>query len=73
MAIKMSEIRDLTPKELLTRRHELRQELFNLRVQQASGQLERPHLIRQIRRDLARIETVLTQKTKANSANSQNN
>ncbi|MCS7009614.1 MAG: 50S ribosomal protein L29, partial [Chthoniobacterales bacterium] len=47
--MKMSEIRDLTPKELATRRYELRQELFNLRVQQASGQLERPHLLRQIR------------------------
>lgn len=63
--MKMSEVREMTLKELLARRHELRQERFNLRIQQQSGQLERPHLLRQIRRDLARIETAITQKQKA--------
>jgi large subunit ribosomal protein L29 len=66
--MKISEIQELTVKELLSRRHELRQERFNLRIQQQSGQLERPHLLRQLRRDLARIETVLTRKQKATQA-----
>lgn len=63
--MKISEIQELTVKELLARRHELRQERFNLRIQQQSGQLERPHLLRQLRKDLARIETVLTRKQNA--------
>lgn len=65
--MKVSEIKELTIKELLTRKHNLRQELFNLRIQQQSGQLERPHMIHAIRKDLARIETVLTAKQKANA------
>jgi len=63
--MKVAEIKELTVKELLTRKHNLRQELFNLRIQQQSGQLERPHMIHAIRKDLARIETVLTAKQKA--------
>ena len=63
--MKMSEIKELTIKELQSRKHELRQEMFNLRVQQQSGQLERPHLIHNIRRDVARIETAITQKRTA--------
>ncbi|MFV0338539.1 MAG: 50S ribosomal protein L29 [Chthoniobacterales bacterium] len=60
--MKMSEIKELTIKELQSRRHELRQEAFNLRIQQQSGQLERPHLLHTIRRDVARIETAINQK-----------
>jgi large subunit ribosomal protein L29 len=63
--MKVAEIKELTVKELLTRKHNLRQELFNLRIQQQSGQLERPHMIHAIRKDLARIETILTAKQKA--------
>ncbi len=59
--MKFSELKDLTLQELLAKSRELRQELFNLRLQQASGQLEKPHRIRQIRRDIARIETRITQ------------
>ena len=66
--MKISEIQELTVKELLSRRHELRQERFNLRIQQQSGQLERPHLLRQLRKDLARIETVLTKKQSVKAA-----
>jgi len=63
--MKMSEIKELTIKELQARKHELRQEMFNLRVQQQSGQLERPHLLHNIRKDVARIETAITQKRQA--------
>ena len=66
--MKINEISELTPKELLARKRELREELFNLRVQQQSGQLERPHLIRAARRNIARIETVLSRKATEASA-----
>ncbi|MFM8231604.1 MAG: 50S ribosomal protein L29 [Chthoniobacterales bacterium] len=61
--MKIDEIQELTAKELLTRKRELREEIFNLRVQQQSGQLERPHMLRAARRNVARIETVLSRKT----------
>jgi large subunit ribosomal protein L29 len=61
--MKIDEIKELTAKELLTRKRELREEVFNLRVQQQSGQLERPHMLRAARRNVARIETVLSRKT----------
>ena len=66
--MKINEISELTPKELLARKRELREELFNLRVQQQSGQRERPHRIRTARRNIARIETVLSRKAKEASA-----
>ena len=51
--------------ELVTKRkRELRQESFHLRLQQQSGQLEKPSQLRAIRREVARIETVLTKRSK---------
>jgi large subunit ribosomal protein L29 len=61
--MKIQEIQELTPKELLARKRELKEEIFNLRIQQQSAQLEKPHLIRVARRNIARIETVLSRKT----------
>ncbi len=58
--MKMSEIRDATLVELNAKNRDLRQELFNLRLQQASAQLEKPGRLRTLRRDIARIETRLT-------------
>lgn len=67
--MKIAEIKELTIKELENRKRELRHEIFNLRIQQQGGQLERPHMIRSLRRDVARLETVLSEKTtKAQSA-----
>ncbi len=60
--MKIAEIRELTIKELDSRKRELRQEIFNLRIQQQAGQLEKPHMLRSLRRDAARVETVLAQK-----------
>ena len=48
--------------ELLTKKRDLRQESLHLRLQQQSGQLEQPSRLRLIRRDVARLETVLTQR-----------
>lgn len=64
----LDEIRELTPTELCSRKKELRQEIFHLRLQQQAGQLEKPHLLRTLRREIARLETVLTAKTKASKA-----
>jgi large subunit ribosomal protein L29 len=59
--MKMSEIKDLTPVELSAKGRDLRQEVFNLRLQQASAQLEKPGRLRTLRRDIARIETRISQ------------
>jgi len=51
------EIQEKTLEELLADGRNLRQEIFNLRLQQASAQLEKPAQLRVLRRDIARIET----------------
>lgn len=66
--MKIAEIKELTLKELETRKREIRQEVFNLRIQQQAGQLEKPHMLRAVRRDAARLETVATQKRQAAAA-----
>jgi len=60
MKKKTSEIKDSTAAELHAKGRDLRQELFNLRLQQASSQLEKPSRMRTIRKDVARIETQLS-------------
>lgn len=66
--MKIQEAREMTIKELVARKNELLHEAFNLRIQQQGGQLEKPHLLKQNRRDVARIETVITEKTRAAAA-----
>jgi len=66
--MKIAEIKELTIKELEARKREIRQETFNLRIQQQGGQLEKPHLLSDLRRNAARLETVLSQKKAAQSA-----
>lgn len=68
--MKIADIKELTSKELLSRKREIREEIFNLRVQQQSGQLEKPHMLRTLRRNIGRIETVLSQKARAASKKS---
>jgi large subunit ribosomal protein L29 len=62
--MKMKELSELAMDELLTKRRDLRQESLHLRLQQQSGQLEQPSRLRLLRRDLARIETELSQRAK---------
>jgi large subunit ribosomal protein L29 len=60
------ELQEKTVTELLAQSRDLRHEMFNLRLQQASGQLEKPSRLRTLRRDVARIETQVTaMRTKA--------
>ncbi len=54
------EIAEKTLEELLADGRNLRQEIFNLRLQQASAQLEKPARLRTLRRDIARIETQIS-------------
>ena len=60
----MSELKDLTAIELMAKSRDLRQEMFNLRLQQTGGQLEKPNRLRLLRKDIARIETRMTQMRK---------
>jgi large subunit ribosomal protein L29 len=56
------ELRDLSSDELQTKTVDLKKELFNLRFQQAMGQIENPMRIRTLRRDIAKTKTVLKEK-----------
>ena len=57
----MSEINDLSDTELEKKFRELGKELLDLQIRKQTGQVEKPHLIKSIRRDRAKILTVLTQ------------
>ena len=59
--MKAKEVRDLTLDEQAQKLAELEKELFNLRIQQTAGQLEKPDRLRAVRRDIARIKTVMNQ------------
>ena len=60
--MKTKEIRELTDAEAQAKLRDLRQELFNLRLQQQGARLERPSRIRDVRRDIARAETILRER-----------
>lgn len=66
--MKIKEIKELSKDELQARKRELRQESFHLRLQQQSGQLEKTSQIRAIRREVARVETVLSQRVNTQKA-----
>ena len=59
--MKFSEMKDMTLVELSAKSRDLRHEMFNLRLQQASAQLEKPARLRTLRRDIARLETRVSQ------------
>jgi large subunit ribosomal protein L29 len=60
--MKAAELRDLGADELGVRERNLTDQLFRMRIQKSMGQLEAPEKMRVVRRDLARIKTVLRQK-----------
>lgn len=57
--MKAKELRELTPEELRVKLTGLKEELFNLRFQVATGQLDNPMRIRNVRKDIARILTIM--------------
>ena len=65
--MKPSEIRVLSDQEKSQKLVDLTEELFNLRFQHASGQLENPQKMKQTKRDIARVKTVIRQESEAHS------
>jgi large subunit ribosomal protein L29 len=63
--VKAEELRPLGTDELAVRERELTDQLFRMRIQKSMGQLEAPDKMRTVRRDLARVKTVLRQKRNA--------
>ncbi len=60
--MKAKDVRELSPKEIEKKLRESRDELLNTRMRKQTGQLENPHLLKTLRRDVARMETILHQK-----------
>ena len=61
--MKLAEIKDMTPDQLHAELVKLKKEQFNLRFQRATGQLENTGRVRQVRTTIARVKTILKQKT----------
>ncbi len=60
--MKAKELRDLSAQELEKKLADLKEELFNLRFQLATGQLENPMRVRDVRKDIARVKTVMQER-----------
>ena len=66
--MKASDLRDKTDEELGNELLELNREAFNLRMQKGTGQLSRPSQVKAVRRDIARVKTILNQRRQAEQA-----
>jgi large subunit ribosomal protein L29 len=66
--MKASEIRDLSQEERLQKVDELKQQLFNLRFQHETGQLENPQKLKQTKHDIARMKTIINQEARKDKA-----
>ena len=66
--MKAVEIRGMTPVELETKLEELKKELFNLRFQHATNQLTNPGKIADVKKDIARVKTIIREKQTASNA-----
>ena len=64
----IKEIRELAPTEITTKLRETREQLLQLRLRKHTGQIEKPHLLRTYRKDIARLETILRQKKSPQAA-----
>jgi large subunit ribosomal protein L29 len=62
------EIRELAPAEITIKLRETREQLLQLRLRKNTGQVEKPHLLRTYRKDIARLETILQQKKTTKAA-----
>ena len=62
--MKVKEIRELTTEQIVAKVKEAKEELFNLRFQQATGNLEKPSRIRELRKLVARMKTILREREK---------
>ncbi len=60
--MKIADVRNLTDSELVAKKKDSRQEYFNLRLQQQTGALEKPSRLNELRKDVAKLETVLSER-----------
>ncbi len=60
--MKITEVRNLSDSELVAKKKDSRQEYFNLRLQQQTGALEKPSRLNELRKDVAKLETVLSER-----------
>ena len=60
--MKIAEVRNFTDSELVAKKKDARQEYFNLRLQQQTGALEKPSRLNELRKDVAKLETVLSER-----------
>lgn len=65
MAIKVNELRNMTVDEIKLKEETLKKELFNLRTEAEAGRIEKPHKLNEVRRDIARCETIIREKSNA--------
>jgi large subunit ribosomal protein L29 len=63
--MKAKEVRDLSVAEINVKLNETREQLLQLRLKKQTGQVEKTHLLRSLRKDIARLETIKTQKAAA--------
>lgn len=63
--MKVKEIRELTTEQINAKIDETKEEIFNLRMQQATGNLEKPSRLKELRKDVARMKTILAERKEA--------
>ena len=66
--MELKKMRDMTEIELNTELSKMKKELFNLRFQHATGQLENPLKMRELKKDIARVKTIIREKERASAA-----
>jgi large subunit ribosomal protein L29 len=60
--MKVKELRDLSDQDIIQKKNELKQQLYNLNYDRRMGRVEKPHMFRIIKRDIAKIETILNER-----------
>jgi len=60
--MKIKEIRDLSIDDMVQKRNDLKQQLYNLNYERRMGRVEKPHIFRSIKKNIARIETILNER-----------
>ena len=63
--MKVKELRELTTEQINVKIEESKEEIFNLRMQQATGNLEKPSRLKELRKDVARMKTILAERKEA--------
>ncbi|MFH1655572.1 MAG: 50S ribosomal protein L29 [Candidatus Omnitrophota bacterium] len=62
--MKIKEIRDLSIEDIIQKRNDLKQQLYNLNYERKMGRVEKPHIFRLIKKDIAKIETIINERAR---------